>query len=156
MDDENKSYNRMAIGISLVALVASVVSAWFTGCQYVGDQDFKKRMARPELAFSLSRGTTKTEYSLTNIGTGPAIVKGFDVSVDGEPQRSWQTVLDDLEISPHGPTVSYVLPDITAWPTDAHKAIFSIQAGKAADLLFAARDRIRMRACYCSALDACW
>jgi hypothetical protein len=149
LEKPRRSYDVIAFVISLIALLLS-------GWQFFSDRDFRKRMARPELAFTTNMSPQGIKYDLANIGTGAALVQWFEVAVDQLPQKSWHTMFAALGETGTVPNVSYTLPEAIAWPPDAQKTILQVGRGSAADRVFANRSRLEMRVCYCSVLGACW
>src|SRR3954471_20945389 len=96
--------------------------------------------------------------NVSNLGVGPALIKSFQVRVDGAPRRDWAEVSRALTgkaipelvyYSFHGGSV--LLPDKTV-------AVVKIPPGDAASQFWeqAQTERLSIRVCYCSLYGDCW
>lgn len=161
-ETEKRSYDRIALVISILAFIASGFSAWYAGRQFESDEDFRRRMVRPELTISVTYGTKPyadkpgLSYKIENIGTGQATISWFQVEVDGIARKNWGDMLVALGEDMPVAGVSYVHPDGTSWPPGTAKDIFKIDEGPSAEILRKHMGRIELRTCYCSVLDSCW
>jgi hypothetical protein len=98
---------------------------------------------------------SQRELTLTNKGVGPAMIRGVQVYVDGQPQRDWTSVftalgLQDLANTPYSTINGVVL----AAGDEVRQLAF--HDADAFTRFYAQYPRMQLRLCYCSALDECW
>jgi hypothetical protein len=112
----------------------------------------------PYLSFTVSLGRSSARLLVTNVGEGPAIVKGARFAIDGSPQKSVAKALAKLlgialDSSQIKQTAS-VAPGLVLRPGDAH-LIFDMN-GIAPAAFLKLRPHVRLSVCYCSLLSQCW
>lgn len=102
--------------------------------------------------------TTYTR-NVVNRGLGPAMVKSFQVSVDGAPQSNWGEAIAQITGMPEPGRMVYstfgngtvLLPGHTA-------TVLTLPPGDVARHFYVNvnRERLRTRVCYCSLYGECW
>lgn len=96
--------------------------------------------------------------TVSNFGVGPALVKSFQVSVDGEPRRDWAEVSRALTGRPVPELVYYSLHAGSVLLPDKPVTLVKIPPGEAAQQFWeqAQTPRLSIRLCYCSLYEECW
>lgn len=98
--------------------------------------------------------------SLENVGVGPARMQGLVLAVDGQPQRSWETLLAELMESAPKVGVDFgrtsvsrrvIAPgeNITMFQTSERALAIALQ-----NAVYAGQAELRF--CYCSIFHDCW
>lgn len=91
-----------------------------------------------------------------NVGIGPARVKHFEVTVDGQVQPTWGAAMNSLL----GDTtsVNYVQSTIgnRTIPAGGEVLMFELHDKQLMPRLSEQFDRLNFEACYCSIFDECW
>lgn len=95
-------------------------------------------------------------FIMVNDGLGPAIIRSFEVFVDGKPQMTWHAAAKSLGLS--APTFWMVPSASTVWKAsdDTRTKIFWIDKGESVGLLKSGAPRVEINVCYCSIYDECW
>lgn len=108
-------------------------------------------------AFNSDSGGVYT-YNVRNVGLGPALVRSFQVSVDGKRRANWGEVVDALGLDPRGTPNAYTsFGRGTVLLPAARVAILQVGPGPAAAPFHKAfGQHVRVRVCYCSLYDDCW
>ncbi len=92
----SKTEKMSHFAVVFIAICAVVVSVW----QVQLSQRHNRLTVRPYFNFSTGTVTTATKHefqlSVTNGGYGPAIIKDFQISVDGQEVRHWNAAVDQL------------------------------------------------------------
>ena len=96
--------------------------------------------------------------NVANLGVGPALVKSFQVSVDGKPQRDWAEVSRALTGQPIPELVYSSIHAGSVLLPDKPVAVVKIPPGDTALRFWeqAQTPRLSIRICYCSLYDDCW
>lgn len=91
-----------------------------------------------------------------NVGIGPALIADFRVTVDGDPQLTWNATVRAL-LGADTP-VSYVRSTINGRTIPAERTItmFDLSNTEIAPALIAEFSRLNFMACYCSVFEECW
>jgi hypothetical protein len=113
-------FSLCAVAIALTAVAISFWQGWET-------RRFYRLQARPLLVFTayISRDQEYRGLQLENKGTGPAIIKGFHIYVDGvlvnqDPARAWPTALAALGLGGHVRCGLFPLPGTGALSPGDH------------------------------------
>jgi hypothetical protein len=146
----------------IVAVSAVVVSVCAIAVSLMQTEIMQRQQAAdvwPHVTIGMSSDTgpaPAVRFHLQNSGVGPALIRWVELRLDGKPVTSWEALGGAL--------------------TDASTARFRqvatlngrvLMAGETAivhqpyerpliEAIIAARDRIDLRACYCSIQDECW
>ena len=96
--------------------------------------------------------------NIANLGVGPALVKSFQVIVDGKPRRDWAEVSRELTGRAVPELVYYSLHAGSVLLPDKTVTLVRIPPGDAAQRFWeqAQTPRLSVRVCYCSLYDDCW
>lgn len=91
-----------------------------------------------------------------NVGIGPARVRDFTVTVDGEPHPTWHSAMQALigrDIN-----VSYGQSSINGRtiPAERQVTMFDLSSTELAAQIMENFDRLEFEACFCSVFDECW
>jgi hypothetical protein len=91
-----------------------------------------------------------------NVGIGPARVRDFTVTVDGEPHPTWRSAMRALigrEID-----VSYGHSSINGRtiPAERQVTMFDLSSTELTIDIVDNFDRLEFEACFCSVFDECW
>jgi hypothetical protein len=98
--------------------------------------------------------------SLENVGVGPARMQGLVLTVDGQPQRSWETLLDGLMESAPKVGVDFGRTSVSRRVIAPGESITMFQTSER-ELAIALQKavyggRAELRFCYCSIFQDCW
>lgn len=145
----------LALGVSLLALA---IGAYQT--RLMQDQ------ARASVWPYLTIGTTYTNdvddngfiLQVDNFGIGPAKVGSVKLSLDGRPQRTWNDVLEVLDIKGVNYSTSSLGGDVIPPNINRETTIGAIRINErqAAKRFYDATSRFELEICYCSVYDECW
>ena len=94
-----------------------------------------------------------------NAGIGPALVRGFEVRVDGRPMQTWPQAIRALTAQPPPPGQTYgSVGDGTVLVPGQTAEILTIPGGPAAVAFYVQtmKGRLSTRVCYCSLYGECW
>ncbi len=135
--------------IAVAALGTAVYSAWLTRAQ--------ERASVWPYVMQDNSFPGYFQRQLTNAGLGPALVRSFEVRVDGQAARDWAEVLQRLDVVPGWGSVTYsdigrgsvVMPGQTL-------SILEVRDTAVRAQLRARVDRLVTIICYCSLYDECW
>lgn len=127
--------------------------AFYSSCQ---TRRTVRLSARPYVQLIFSWDDRGAGWTYRNFGVGPAIVRSFEVSFDGQRLRSWNELVSKLSLTgnmkfsvvgPGNPVLPYKTGDDTVifWvpPEDRDKLVQNYS-------------RVRISTCYCSLYDECW
>ena len=102
-------------------------------------------------------------YNVRNVGLGPALVRSFQVRVDGKPRANWGEVAEALLGGDSAAAVGRTPNAYTSFGhgtvllPGARLALLELGPGPAAAPFHrAAERRMHARICYCSLYDDCW
>ncbi|MBB4637410.1 hypothetical protein [Longimicrobium terrae] len=146
--------------ISLCAIVAAVAAVLVSAYAAYMQREQLKISVWPHLSQS-NRMTPGQPYVRTvrNGGMGPALVRSFQVSVDGQPHRSWSAVVKAATGLPAPPALVYssLGPGTVVLP-GAEVELLRLPAGPEAAAFWTVMqdDRVSLRICYCSLRGDCW
>ncbi|MFL6257921.1 MAG: hypothetical protein ACJ74T_23170 [Pyrinomonadaceae bacterium] len=145
----------MAVSAIVVALASLVVAVY----EARTNREYQKVSVWPYVTQSnaLVPGEPYTR-NLANLGVGPALVKSFQVSVDGKPQRDWAEVSRALTGQPNPDLVYFSVHSGSVLLPDKNVTLVKIPPGAAAQRFWeqAQTPRLSIRVCYCSLYDDCW
>lgn len=152
--------------VGVPALLISLVVAYGTFVQAGATQRMQQAAAWPFVAYGTGNYTAEGQrlvnLSLTNNGLGPALIGALEVRFGGRAMRSPVDLLTACCGYRPGQSMqlrTWPIVNVALRPGEA--VLFMglpgvpVNAGMI-DRLDAARDRIQVRACYCSIFDDCW
>jgi len=148
-------------------ITASIVSASATIIAIValGTGVYQAKLSRDQARASvwpyLIQGNSNNNgyaYIVQNVGLGPAVIRAFEVRVDGKPARTWREVADLMGI-----TLSWKGKRSTTFraglvlPANAPLVeLLELPDSGDAKLFKAHTEQIRARICFCSLYGDCW
>jgi hypothetical protein len=96
-------------------------------------------------------------YNVRNAGIGPALIRSFELVVDGKPQKNWGGAIDAFGIDMHGAPSSYshIGKGVVLLP-GANLRVLEIGGAAGQALHRAAQTRMHTRICYRSLYEQCW
>lgn len=153
----------MLVGVSAVfiGVCALVVSLYET--QLMREEQRSSVLPIVELARShYTKADSPEKWRLSlhieNVGIGPALVRDFRVTVDGEPHPTWASAIKAL--LGEGVPISYGQSTINGRTVPAERMItmFDLSNIEISTSIVAEMDdgRLNFEACYCSVFDECW
>jgi hypothetical protein len=136
--------------MAVAALGTAVYSTWLT-----------REQERMSVWPYVMQGNTYAEghYRLfvMNAGLGPALVRSFEVRVDGRPRKNWGEVLRSLRVVPERGSVIYGdLGRGTVLLPGQSYSILEVKDTLVRPLLRARAERMTTIICYCSLYRECW
>jgi hypothetical protein len=138
-----------AMVVALCALILSVMAGYAT-------RKHARLSVRPLVTISGTVNEHGSGWSLGNAGLGPALVRWFEVTVDGRAVRNWQEFVQAVGL-PQAVQFRYWVPQrATAFPPQAPRELFWVQPGPADQALRSTKAKITIHMCYCSFYEECW
>jgi hypothetical protein len=138
-----------AVAIALCAFV-------FTVMESKRNRDFHRRQSFPQMIATFYYTDEKAGFALASQGLGPANLKWFQVSVNGEPVSHWGEMFEKLGIE-HGNRYHFLIPRIGWRSNKSLSWIVSINSEDPNYKLFKERvSAVELSGCYCSVYDECW
>ena len=94
---------------------------------------------------------------IQNVGLGPAIIRGFEVTVDGKPAQNWIDVAAKLGISPswRGKRSTTFRAGLVV-PTGGLIEILNLPDSTDERMIRGAMDHLQTWVCFCSLYGDCW
>lgn len=118
-----------------------------------------QRSLRPVMYISFYYNADGAGYDLQSVGLGPAIVRWFEVQVDGIPQPHWRGVAQALEL-PNPRAHNFTVPHRgSILPPNESSRLFWVRSDSnnvKALRRAHSQNRVIMRICYCSFFQDCW
>ena len=92
-----------------------------------------------------------------NVGLGPAMIRGFEVTVDGKPTRTWAEVSAKLGIRPswRGKRSTTFRAGLVV-PTGALIELLNLPDTADQRMIRGAMDHLQTWVCFCSLYGDCW
>jgi hypothetical protein len=135
--------------IAIIALVTAVYQAKLM-------RDQAKASVWPYLIQGNS-GNNGYARIVQNVGLGPALIRAFEVRVDGHPVRSWKEAADSMHIAPTWRGVkSTTFRAGLVLPTNTLSELLEIPDSGDVRLFRSRIDHLSTWVCYCSLYDDCW
>jgi len=156
-----KVHPEMLVGISavIIGLCALGVSMYETGLM----REEQRAAVMPILELGRSYNVSKSDPSknrfallVQNVGIGPARVLDFSVTVDGQPQPTWDAAMRALTGSDQRVSHSMSVINGRTIPPDKTVRIFELKDMNFLDEILEESGRLEFEACYCSIFDECW
>jgi hypothetical protein len=139
-----------AIFISCCALIVSIYqSVIFRNQQFA--------TVWPYIEPNVQYSNHNFELVIQNKGTGPAIIKTIDLSLDGQPVKDYQQFIKDLLHQQAFNSMSINAPNNSV--LSAGEKVLFLTASLPDSLLIARTDfneRVSLSVCYCSIFGDCW
>lgn len=163
MANKHKVSSEMVVAVSavLVGVCALAVSLYETSLMRTEQRAAVMPILELSRSINLNRDnpedpSTRLNLQVENVGIGPARVKDFRVTVDGETVLTWRDMLEamlgrEADVSFGQSTING--RTITPQRRDT---IFELNSKAYALELNAEFSRLDFEACYCSIFDECW
>jgi len=144
----------ISLSAMIVALCALIFSIW----QGILTRNHYKILVRPLVTISGALNESGSGWKMGNSGLGPAIVKWFKVTVDGEPIKNWRDFSKVLNLpDPYTFDFHYWVPSsATVIQPQEHKNLFWVAPGPADKMLRTNKNKVVIHLCYCSLYGECW
>ena len=139
----------IAIIISALALIISC----YTSCE---TREHNRLSLSPYLTISYYTNETGAGWTHRQDGLGTAIIKSFEVTVDGKEVSGWKDLIDTIKVPRD--IKSYTIPYIGSpiSPSNSEGTLFWVNPGRAAEALNANIERVEINICYCSLYQEYW
>jgi uncharacterized protein (DUF433 family) len=153
----------MLVGMSAVVIGVCALGVSFYETSLMREEQRAAVLPLLELARSyyidnIERDTSKWRLSLhaENVGIGPARVRDFIVTVDGQPHPTWRSAMKTL--IGRNIDVSYGQSSINGRTIPAERLVtmFELSSTELAGEIIANFDRLEFEACFCSVFEECW
>ena len=164
MTDKKKRIEpEMLVGISAVVIGVCALGVSLYETKLMREEQRSAVLPMLELARShyidrIGGDTSQWRLSLhaENVGIGPARVRDFLVTVDGEPHRTWHSAMQALIGS--DVDIGYGQSSISGRtiPPERQVTMFDLADTELAADIIANFERLEFSACYCSVFDECW
>ncbi len=152
----------VALGATFVSLCALTVSIIETNIMYeqssimyeqrIEERTYQRASVWPNLAFMPSRDNNLHSISLVNNGVGPAIIKSFNISVDGTVFGSWEQAIISMYGSTNVLKQSYGIVDGSVYPAGKSTVLMTVNSKD----FFSHASELKVSVCYCSVYEDCW
>ncbi|PHS16364.1 MAG: hypothetical protein COA86_12050 [Kangiella sp.] len=130
-----------ALFVSLVTTVIGVYSAYT-------DRTYARASVWPRIEIYNSFGDSIFSYSVTNNGTGPALIKQVIISHNSKPIKNWRDI-KELTYFVQSQIGNRILPSLaTIMPLKVE--------GKGSSIMKKQNEFITIEICYCSIYQECW
>src|SRR3989338_10147196 len=91
--------------ISFCAIIIALIGIVLAFVEGLENREHNRLLVRPKIILSAFYNQDKVALTLSSVGLGPAILKWFEVKVDGESETNWKDVLFAIGI--HNESVEY-------------------------------------------------
>jgi hypothetical protein len=139
------------------AIIVAVCSLGITLYEARITREHQKLSVWPRLAMSISDSGGVFTRTVVNNGLGPALVRSYQVTVDGKPMASWTAVLRTLMPAAHG--LPYVYSSFgrgSVLLPGAQLNVLTVSTDSVNRMLREAEPRVGTTVCYCSLYNECW
>lgn len=136
-----------AVVASVAAVLVAVYTAWL-------DRSFARAATWPYIEIFRSYNDTAMSYTVTNQGTGPAIIRYAILEQDGTRYASWQQWLEGEYTLPEQGFVQSHISSRVLTPEQGVQ-IFTTPDPDVAPAI-RANDQVNLTLCYCSVFEDCW
>ncbi|WP_444885620.1 hypothetical protein [Microbulbifer sp. PSTR4-B] len=146
--DNVKWYKKPEMVVAFSALLISFVTAIVSMYSAYVDRAYARASVWPRLEIHRNLNTTHFEYSVTNSGNGPAVIKYGIVQYKTEPIKFWNDIPNLPSITQSHISNRILSPQNTVKPLS--------YTGKELDKFDEADKFIGIELCYCSIYEECW
>lgn len=146
----NNTWTAVAIFVSFCALAVSIYQAII-----LRNQQYAAVWPYIEPYVQYSNNTF--EFFIRNKGTGPAIIKDVNITLDGQPVSDYRKFMEDL--LGHQSFRSLSISTVKNIVVSANESIQMLSAQLPDSLIIASSDfpqRTTVKICYCSIFGDCW
>ncbi len=143
------------------AIIVALCSLGMTIYEARATREHDRVSVWPRIYQTVSDSAHRYIRTVTNVGVGPAIIRSFEVQVDGVAKHSWAEVTQAaLQVGqqplPRMATFYSAFGKGSVLLPGAHLDLLTISSDTLSGRLVAVEHRIRSSACYCSVYDECW
>ena len=153
----------MLVGVSavIIGVCALAVSIYETGLM----REQQRAAVIPLLELGRSYFLTGTEAEddqprlwlhAQNVGIGPARVRDFRVTVDGQAKPTWDAAMRALLRRDQAVAYSQSTINGRTIPPDRTVTMFELNDTDLSEQILAEFDRLDFEACFCSIFEECW
>jgi hypothetical protein len=144
---------RLSIWLPVVVSTCAISLTLYGGCQ---DRHFRRLSVRPELGIEFRTGRDWNGWTLGNSGLGPARVRWFSVTLDGQPKTEWAAVKAALPLPRGEFTFTDPYPETIIGQGEQVRLFGFPGDYPERARLRAAAPRLAMSICYCSLYEECF
>lgn len=162
-DKRNSIEPEMLVGVSAVVIGLCALGVSLYETKLMREEQRSAVLPMLELARShyidrVDGNTNEWRLSLhaENVGIGPARVRNFIVTVDGEPHRTWYAAMRALVGAEADIEYGQSAINGRTIPPERQVTMFDLATLELADDIIENFDRLEFSACYCSVFDECW
>ena len=142
--------------IALAAVVISVCAFVVSALEVRIMREQQRAAVWPRIDIGNGFNGKKLDIGVANNGIGPAIIEAVEITVDGEPMKSWHEVLSALIGEPFtGPTFTSTMHDVVIRPGDGITAL-SVSSPTPVETFHRELKRLGIRLCYRNVYGDCW
>ena len=145
--------------LSLCAIVAAVAAVGVSVYEARIDRAHQRISVWPYLSQYNSNESGDYLRIVSNVGLGPALVRSFQVRVDGKTVKTWREAIFALTGEPGGPLAAYSYGSLGRGQVLLPGAPYTLlkMPLQPTGLRFHQQvDRMWTRVCYCSLYEECW
>lgn len=143
-------------GFTFLSLIISAFALINSRNALQQTEEHNRLTLRPYITINFIYNTDQGAGLLVNqTGLGPAIIKSFEVEVDGKQKSTWREVAGALNL-PEGQYNYSILYPGSSLPSGHSEQLFFFYQGPAIKLLNDNSYRVTIKTCYCSLYNECW
>lgn len=145
--------------LSLCAIVAAVAAVAVSVYEARIDRAHQRVSVWPYVSQYNSNEGGSYLRVVSNVGLGPALVRSFQVRVDGRTVRSWSEAITALTGEPRGPRAAYTYGSLGRGHVllpGAPYTLLRMPLQPTGQRFHQGVDRMSTRVCYCSLYEECW
>jgi hypothetical protein len=143
---------------SWVAVFIALTSLSITLYEAQATREHDRMSVWPRLSQESSDSGGIYDRAITNVGLGPALVRSYEVRIDGTPRTSWERVVTELVAATNkkpGFFFSHVGAGTVILPGHTLH-VLTVMGREFSSLAIAQDHRVVSRLCYCSLYGECW
>lgn len=143
--------------LSVCAIIVAVSAVLVAVFEVRTEREFQEISVLPYIYQYDSNRDGAYHRFVHNLETGPALVRSFEIRVDGELVGSWPAAVDALT-GENGPMTVTTLRSGFLLPPDQPLDLLRLPLESIGERFYAEvrAERLSTRICYCSLYDACW
>ena len=141
----------ISLSAMLIALVGLGLSLW----EGFENRGHNRLSVRPKMTFSYFYDDKEVWYELQNRGLGPAVIKWFEVRINGQLQKDWKDMFNALGIDYNKANPHFTVPmQGSIFQPGIPSTLFAVNINThEGQLLMANLDNIDLKICFCSMYD---
>ena len=145
---KRKWYQNPEMLVAFAALFVSLVTTTIGVYSAYTDRTYARASVWPRLEIFKSFGDNHFSYSVTNNGTGPALIKQVSITHNSKPIKNWRDI-KELANFVQSQIGNRILPSlVTITPLKAK--------GEDSMIMKKQNEFITIEICYCSIYQECW